>query len=191
MWRRLRLFFCVVCVALSACAGGGVAHSISSAPATLPVTTASGVGKATVSIKIIVPRHPAANTRLPRYVSTLTQTAAVTVTPAGAAPSPPMTLTCTLTCSGQVTASVGNNTVTVNLYDASSNLLSAGAVTINVLPNHANVLNLTFNPVVSSVSAALAATFNPGTPTAAPATITLKDADGNTIVGPVCPSTRT
>jgi virginiamycin B lyase len=170
------------CLSLGACAS-------------LPVAQAVGIaGKATLSIKIVIPPRSqgAGAARRPGYVSASTVSVAVTLTPAGAAPGPPAILPCSVAaCSGQVGASLGSNTLTVTAYDGAGgtgNKLSTSTTTITVGANTANTVNLTLNGIVSKVAATLpGANFNPGTASNATATVQFQDADGNTIIGSGAP----
>jgi len=94
---------------------------------------------------------------------------------------------CTTTCSGTVSAPVGSDTFTVNLYDATNgtgSLLSTGTLTQTIVAGQANSVNVTFNGVVASLAVAIANVVSPGTAGSVGVTVNALDADGNTIVGP-------
>lgn len=171
------------------CGGGGGGNAIPSNPMPTPAKTA----KVTVTVKI--PRKPnsvrvAKKGQRPYYVSTGTNSFTITVLPGPVATTVPCVGTMTTTCSGYIDAPLGADTFTVNLYDGTSgngNLLSAsGSVPFTVVEGVANVVNMTFNPVVSSLHLALSTTNERTDLNDAGFTVTLnaEDADGDIIVGP-------
>jgi hypothetical protein len=141
-----------------------------------------------VTFRIVVPTASGASLRrVPNYVSSSTQSASVTVAEAGGTPGAPTVVNCTSVCSGTVSAPIGGDTFVMNLYDAQNaggHLLSTGTVTQPIVVNTANSVNLTFNGVVSSLVVSLGASGTAGTPATIPVTVNIRDADGNTIVGP-------
>jgi streptogramin lyase len=171
---------------LSACGG----HSGSGS---LPSTPNGKSGTATVKFHIVVPAKAktASSVRRPNYVSVSTHTATVAVAPAAGGTTTTATLTCTATCDGSVSAPLGSDTFTVSLLSDGTEisptspvpqLLSTGTKTQTIQAGSANVVNLTFNPVVASV------TFTPATFTLGAAgdgalTVLAQDAAGNDIVG--------
>jgi streptogramin lyase len=137
-----------------------------------------------VQFSITVPA-PSAIARRPNYVSSATKSATISVTPGAAATS----VNCTTVCSGSISAPVGTDTFTVNLYDGlngSGNLLSTGTAPQTIVSGQANTVTLTFNGVV----AGLAINFNSNpviinsVASTMGLTVVALDADGKTIVGP-------
>ena len=125
--------------------------------------------------------------RVPNYVSSSTQSASITVAEAGGTPGAPTVVNCTSVCSGTVSAPIGGDTFVMNLYDAQNaggHLLSTGTVTQPIVANTANSVNVTFNGVVSSLVVLPGASGTAGTSATIPLTVNVRDADGNTIVGP-------
>ena len=174
--RSLRLGALVLGAALvSSCGGGG-----DSAPAALPSVAGHNVD---VSFQIVIPQASAsASKRRPAYISAATQSATVSVNGAST------TVNCTSVCSATVSAPVGGDTFTVNLFSAQNaggSLLSTGTVTQSIVADQANSVNVTFNGVVASLSLALSASqLTVGTPALVMVTVKALDAAGNTIVGP-------
>jgi hypothetical protein len=171
---------------LAACSGG---RSGSVAPAPLPTTR---VAPQNVSVSFTItlpPRNPSARTRSPRYVSAATQSATVTVTPAGGSAAAPAVIACTLTtCSGQVSAPVGSDTFGVTLFDqpnGTGHALSTGSITQTIVLDAANTVKVTFNGIVAGVSMSFTpAALGYGAAGSANLVVDALDADGNTIVGP-------
>ncbi|HTU70890.1 MAG TPA: hypothetical protein VMF11_11290 [Candidatus Baltobacteraceae bacterium] len=170
---------------LAGCGGGGSTPSlpVQSVASPAPQPTQQSPQSVKVSFNIIVPTASGASARrVPNYVSASTKSASIAV---GSAM--PTTVNCTATCSGTVSAPVGSDTFTVNLYDATNgtgNVLSTGALTQTIVANTANSVNVTFNGVVASLSIVLGASGTAGTPALIPVSVNALDADGNTIVGP-------
>jgi len=170
---------------LTGCGGGGSMPGVVTRP--LAQATAQPSPKApqdvSVSFTIIVPTASGAHARrVPNYVSASTKSATIAV---GSAT--PTIVNCTTTCSGTVSAPVGSDTFTVNLYDATNaggSLLSTGTLTQTIVANTANSVNVTFNGVVASLAVAIANVVSPGTAGSVGVTANALDADGNTIVGP-------
>jgi len=170
---------------LAGCGGGGSMPGVVTRP--LAQATVQPSPKApqdvSVSFTIVVPTASGAHARrVPNYVSASTQSASIAV---GSAT--PTTVNCTTTCSGTVSAPVGSDTFTVNLYDATNgggSLLSTGTLTQTIVASTANSVNVTFNGVVASLAVAIANVVSPGTAGSVGVTVNALDADGNTIVGP-------
>lgn len=124
------------------------------------------------------------------YVSQGTNTAGVTVTPQGGVPFPTTYFACTpAACTGTVSAPVGPDTFSVSLYGGSrisqDTLLSTGATVATIQPGVTNNVNVTFDPVVSSIALSVSPpNLPPGTPGTATVTVNATDATGNTIIGP-------
>ncbi|HTX57575.1 MAG TPA: hypothetical protein VMD47_10810, partial [Candidatus Acidoferrales bacterium] len=163
---------------LAGCGGGGSTPSVVSQP-----PAQQKAQDVNVSFTIVVPTASGAKLRrVPNYVSASTKSASIAV---GSAT--PATVNCTTTCSGTVSAPVGSDTFTVNLYDATNgtgNLLSTGTLMQTIVANTANSVNVTFNGVVNSLAVAIANVVTPGTAGSVGVTVSALDADGNTIVGP-------
>lgn len=148
-----------------------------------------------VTFHIVVPA-PSPTPVLPvphvdrHYVSGNTTQAAVTVTPQGGAPYPTIVFPCTpASCTGTVPAPVGPDTFLVSLYGGSrisqDTLLSTGATDATIQPGIANIVNVTFNPVVSSIVLSVSpSVLPPGTPGDATVGVNALDATGASIVGP-------
>jgi len=166
---------------LVGCGGGGSMPGVITQPQ--PQPTQQKTQNVSVSFTIVVPTASGAHTRrVPNYVSASTKSASIAV---GSAT--PTTVNCTTTCSGSVSAPVGSDTFSVNLYDAtngSGSLLSTGTLTQTIVANQANSVNVTFNGVVNSLAVAIANVVSPGTAGSVGVTVNALDADGNTIVGP-------
>ncbi len=165
---------------LAACGG----HS---GGGSLPATPSNAARSVTVSFNIVIPSATSASAaRIPNYVSASTHTANVSVSPVGDG-SGSVTAACTATaCSGTISAPVGSDTFTVSLFDNAStpNLLSKGVTTQTIVAGQANTVNVTFNPVVATVTFG-AVSFTAGTAASGTALpIVAKDAAGNTIIGP-------
>lgn len=168
--------------ALTSCAGGGQRTGLP------PSAPASDAHTATVQFRIVVPARTSARARSPLYVSASTRSASIAVAPSGGNAGTPVVVDCTTVCAGQVAAPVGSDTFAVDLYDqpgGAGKLLSTGSLTQTIVADQANVVNVTFNGVVAAVSVTLVPS---SVPAGAAATIAVnlmvKDADGNTIVGP-------
>lgn len=126
----------------------------------------------------------------PHYVSSGTTQAGVTVTPQGGAPYPTTYFPCTsAACTGTVHAPVGTDIFTVSLYGGNrispDTLLSTGATTATIQAGITNYVNVTFNPVVSSILLSVSPqNLPPGSPANATVTVDATDASGQTIIGP-------
>lgn len=126
----------------------------------------------------------------PEYVSKQTTAAGVTVTPVGGVPFPTTYFPCTsASCTGTVEAPVGTDDFSVSLYGgnriSTDTLLSSGASIATILGGTTNHVNVTFDPVVSSIVLTLTpGSLPPGSPGSSTVTIDALDAAGQTIVGP-------
>jgi subtilisin family serine protease len=175
--RRIALAAAIGIVAVTSCAGGG---------RTLPTPTVVLQQQAIehVLFQIVIPRR-LTSARRPRWVSPSTTSARVTVTPAGAAPLPVSTITCTATtCSGTVDAPVGADSFLVQLYDASANMLATGSIQQTIVLGSVNTINLTFNGNVAYVTITAPTTIlTQGTSATIPLSVTAWDSDRNVIAG--------
>ena len=174
----------ILAFALLAGCGGGSTPGVVPQQQPQPQPTQQKTQEAVVSFNIVVPTATGAHARrVPNYVSASTKSATIAV--GGATPT---TVNCTAVCSGTVSAPVGSDTFTVNLYDASNgagNLLSTGTLTQTIVAGQANTVNVTFNGVVASLALSFASpTVTPGTAGSVGVTVNALDADGNVIVGP-------
>jgi virginiamycin B lyase len=151
----------------------------------------SAGASAMLVVHIVVPQAGSRGARRPGYISAATRSAVLSVGPAGGAVSTTATIACTSVCSETLGAPAGSDTISVALYDGSAgngNVLSTGSLTTSVVQNQDNPVNITFNPVVGSVGIGFGSTsVTTGTPSSTGVTITLRDADGNSIVGPGSP----
>jgi len=176
-----------VAVALVLAACGHGASSVAQGPG----QTHGGLQR--VQFKITVPGpspSPSPNHAKTRYVSGGTTAAGVTVTPQGGAPYPTVYFSCTpASCTGSVDAPVGIDTFLVSLYGGNrispDTLLSTGTTVATIQGGVTNEVNVTFDPVVSSIALAVVpSTLPAGTPGTATVMVNATDATGNTIVGP-------
>ncbi|HUA10021.1 MAG TPA: hypothetical protein VMA98_12215, partial [Candidatus Acidoferrales bacterium] len=180
-----KLALVAIAALLAGCGGGGSTRGLPALPtgSPAPQSTQQKTQDVSVSFTIIVPTASGAKLRrVPNYVSASTKSATIAV---GSAT--PATVNCTTTCSGTVSAPVGSDTFTVNLYDATNgtgSLLSTGTLTQTIVAGQANSVNVTFNGVVASLAVAIANVVSPGTAGSVGVTVNALDADGNTIVGP-------
>uniref|UniRef100_E6Q3D5 Uncharacterized protein n=1 Tax=mine drainage metagenome TaxID=410659 RepID=E6Q3D5_9ZZZZ len=186
MIARKRLLALALVASLVACGGAG--GSAPSSPI-LPGNAPTQPQTESVAFRILIPAASTASAaRSPRYISASTQSASIAVGPSGGSPGTPVVINCTSVCSGTVSAPVGSDTFTVNLYDAANgggHLLSTGTLTQSIVIDQANNVNLTFNGVVASLHIALASpTIVPGSAGSVGVNVSALDADGNTIVGP-------
>jgi hypothetical protein len=158
-----------------------------SAPAT--VSTPAAPQSAQVAFRIAVPSSTTSTqSRNPAYVSTATQSASVTVAPAGGSAGAPTVVNCTTVGQGSVNAPIGNDTFTINLYSAQNavgSILSTGSMSQAIVVATTNNVNVTFNGVPASiaVSGIPAGTLGTAFTTPQAFTVAVKDAAGNTIVG--------
>ncbi len=170
---------------LSACGGRS-----GSGPLPNASNNSHNSGTALVKFHIVVPaaapKIASSSVRKPNYVASTTASATVTVLPG------PVSASCTVSagsCDGTVSAPIGSDTFTVSLYGVNppANLLSQGTTTKTIVAGTANSVNVTFNPVVATVSfvpGPLSPELTLGTAGTAHLTVRAVDADGNIIVGP-------
>ena len=124
------------------------------------------------------------------YVSGGTTAAGVTVTPQGGAPYPTVFFSCTSnSCTGTVNAPVGVDTFLVSLYGGDrispDTLLSTGTTVATIQGGVTNEVNVTFDPVVSSIVLnVVPSSLPPGSPGTASVIVDATDATGYSIVGP-------
>ncbi len=184
-----RSFACAAAILLAACGGGGGGSQPGGAPPT--TQPASNVP---VQLAIVIPQKiGSAHGRAPRYVSPATSTVKVSVnggTPqsypvANGAPCSSSNSSPSGTCVIIVVNSPpGNDTFTITLLDASSNVLSQGTVQQNVVADQTNSVNVNLDGSIAALRVALS---NPSPPngTAAKLAVTLLpvDAAGFTVVG--------
>lgn len=189
---RTRAFFV-------SCASVGVALAIASCGhGASGVSPGDGQLRGTqekVQFHIVVPT-PAPHVLLqshkvkPQYISSGTTQAGVTVTPQGGVPYPPAYFSCTsASCTGTVSAPVGTDTFAVSLYGGNrisqDTLLSTGTTVATIQGGVTNTVNVTFDPVISSIALSVnPPSLPPGSPGTAVVTVGATDATGNTIIGP-------
>lgn len=144
-----------------------------------------------VQFHIVVPTPSPTGTGVhTHYVSGNTTQAAVTVTPEGGVPYPTVDFSCTpASCTGVVPAPVGDDTFVVSLYGGNrispDTLLSTGTTAATIQPGVENVVDVTFDPVVSSIVLSVTpSSLPPGSPGSAIVGVDAKDATGASIVGP-------
>jgi hypothetical protein len=132
----------------------------------------------TVSVPTAAPRS---QNRRPAYVSPSTYY--IQVSDSGPSGTSPYTARCTSVCTVSFNATVGQNTFAVDLTDESSQPLSIGTSTQAVVANQTNVIAVTLNPVVKSMSLQYI-NAPAGTPAHIPLSVVAQDIDGNTITAP-------
>jgi hypothetical protein len=168
---------------LAGCGGGSPSSLGPSSQQSAPVQTQT----ARVNFRILLPSATSTSAgRSPAFVSPSTRSASVSVTPSSGSASTPTVVNCTTACSGQIAAPPGADTFLVKLYDApnaAGNVLSTASLAQTIVLNGANVMNMTANGVVATLSLAVGAA-TAGTPGTIAVTVNALDADGNTIVGP-------
>lgn len=215
-----RIAVLILCAALAACGGGSKEVPPAPSDAQTPAKTAA---RAHFTITI-PPKSAQAKPRKPQYVSTNTQSVVITLnsvngtafsgpqaeTAVNLTPSNPACSGSPLTCSVAVPAAAGSDSFTVNTYDApqtstspatpAGNLLSSGAVAVNVVAGQANSPSTPL--VLDGIAASVVASFPSdqhisanGTTTYLivgsgqfPLTITPLDASGAQIIGPGAPT---
>ena len=141
------------------------------------------VATTTLGMKVVVYAHGPHTTALATVLSGLTSANCTPVTGGRM-------------CHVPVAVPVGNDDFVVTTYDkapsggsfGTANQLAVGSTTVNVLMGKANAIPLTLGGVVATAGIALSKTSIPVIdsitgPSALTATITGKDADGNTIIG--------
>lgn len=196
--------FVVIAASLGAGCGGGGGQTASGQSPILPGTptapaTAAPQGKATVTLRIVIPPASSASavTRRPRYVSPSTNSlsfaqAGTVTTVVSLAPGSP---NCTTgaggarTCTVNVNATAGQNqTFTVETFASTNGTgtpLSVQTIVATILPNTSNPLTFVLNGVVASLTAAFAVPTLPyGLAANTTLTVNALDASGNIIVGP-------
>jgi sugar lactone lactonase YvrE len=172
--------------ALTACGGASTMQTLPATPsATPPAKTSAHATKAQFTISVPPPSKTAtANTRLPKYVSSSTQSVIITLTSVNNSPPPTGTpasiatnLTTsnpacsstggTLTCTVSAPVAVGNNVYSVVTYDAmqissspatpAGNVLSQATLPLTVTVNQVNTPTMPL--VLNGVAASTTVTF--------------------------------
>lgn len=182
-------------LALSCSASVAIATAACGAGSNPPPNRALGAALSSVQFKIVI---PVANTsmsyRSPAYISVATQSVAITVS--GGAPvianltsGSPNCAGTPLTCTLSVAAPVGTDVFAVTFYDAQNgtgNELSTGTVAATIVAGQANVVSITYNGIIRSLSLTLAQSAPPANGSSQQITLTLNalDADGNVIISP-------
>jgi hypothetical protein len=179
----------VVTAFIAACSGGGGGShgTVPAAQSTAPVigsgmSPSTNTGTAPVSVTVRIPgRGTNALGRQPRYISTNTATIQA-VTGLGTTTTPCSGASCTITFQAPIAS---NTSITINLLDASNNLLSTVTGSFNVQAGYANAFNVTFVGVVSSIvlSATPSSVVSLVGPTPITVTMTTYDASGAEILG--------
>jgi hypothetical protein len=181
-------------VTLAACGGGGSSGASVPAP-----TAAPPAGTASVKLVITIPAAstaPAAAKRRPAYISSNTQSAAIAVN--GAAPVivnlAAGSLNCKTSpgggrsCTASISAPAGSDTFAEETYastNATGPILSQAATSANIVVGQANVVALTLDGVVASVSLMLVDPTPPlGSTTVTGLVANFDDASGAAIIGP-------
>jgi hypothetical protein len=179
---------------LGACGGGG--------GSVMPAQNASSRpgGTASATMTVIVPHATTSSAaRRPQYVSTATQS--IAVTPSGGVrqvfaltPSSPncvvvnnggSNLSCTLKISAPVAQNESLGISTYASTDGTGAALSNATIVANIVSGQNNPLAATLNGIVASLSVAIApATTTAGTSATVPVTVNALDAAGRTIIGP-------
>ncbi len=174
----VRIAIAAAMVSLAACGGGGAGTGSSSIPSATPTKAAAQT--VAVTFTITIPRATSSTSRHLQYISASTASASVSVN-AGA----PVTAACSTTCTLTINAPVGLDTFNASLYDASHVLLSQGSTSATIGATIANVVAIAFGGQVAKIQLASAVThLVPGTlATTATVSVTVLDADNNTIVG--------
>ncbi len=172
----VRIALAAAMVSLAACGGGGGTGS--SIPSATPTKAAAQT--VAVTFTITIPRATSSTSRHLQYISASTASASVSVN-AGA----PVNAACSTTCTLTINAPVGLDTFAASLYDASHVLLSQGSTSATIGATIANVVAIAFGGQVAKIQLASAVThLVPGTlATTATVSVTVLDADNNTIVG--------
>jgi hypothetical protein len=196
--KRIAPFF-ILAFGLAACSGAGQPGG-SIVPAPNPAAPAGPTSSqaSAVTLTITVPRQTGASStaRRPDYVSTATQSVAVTP---GTAPKQLFAIAqsapgCTsangtLTCVFSVSAAVGQDeAIVISTFANAAGTgtpLSTATVIANVVAGRSNPIAATLGGVVASVSVTLAPDkLIPGTAATVAVTVDALDAAGKTIVGP-------
>jgi streptogramin lyase len=197
---RSKLGIALAAAALTACSGNqsmpAVAPASSVAGATNAVTTAS-TGSAVADFVVVVPGASASSVvrgRRPLYISPSTQSVAVDLgktrvltLDVAASSSACVSAKGGRRCSGRAHVPAGSQTFAVTAYDgtnANGNVLASGNVNEKLKSGQTEQIgvSLTGKPVSATVS--LVAPYPlAGKPTTTAVTVSLLDADGNTILG--------
>ncbi|HEY0381485.1 MAG TPA: hypothetical protein VGC72_04750 [Candidatus Elarobacter sp.] len=182
-------------VLLAACGGGGggAVPGGGGGGGSPPVPTAPPPAQASVTFTLLVPRGTSSGPRLPKYVSSATQSIRLRIN--GGTPfvmnvatgaQGCTTVTQGLQCTVTTTAPVGTATIFAELFGqpgAGGAALSQGTTTATIVAGTNNIA-LTLNGVVAKVVISLANTApQQGTPATIPLTVTMLDAAGATIIG--------
>jgi hypothetical protein len=177
--------------ALSACGGGS---TVSGSGASLP-GQAQTAGLETGKAVIVIPAAPATTAtavRKAQFVSASVASVGIVVN-GGAATFANVSATsslCVTTSSGRsctipLSAPAGSITFAFTLYDGangSGNVLGTGTATQTVVIGTPYTISVAVNGTIASLAVSVPA-IDVG-PTSEPVTVTAKDADGNTIIGP-------
>jgi hypothetical protein len=187
MMMRATITTVAAMLAMLAFAACGGRSTIGGAPAS-PSSVARGNAQVSFTIKLPSATASSAHRATPQYVSLGTQSATVTVTPAGGTASAPVAFNCASgACTGSVQVPVGSDAFAFALYDApngTGNRLSQGSATQVILPNVANVVNVTFDAVLDHVVVVPSTTtIIAGTATQVLVNVTGIDPDGYQIIG--------
>jgi len=187
MMMRATIITVAAMLAVLAFAACGGRSTIGGAPAS-PSSVARGNAQVSFTIKLPSATASSAHRATPQYVSLGTQSATVTVTPAGGTASAPVAFNCASgACTGSVQVPVGSDAFAFALYDApngTGNRLSQGSATQVILPNVANVVNVTFDAVLDHVVVVPSTTtIVAGTATQVLVNVTGIDPDGYQIIG--------
>jgi len=175
---------------VAGCGGGGGGSN----PVAPGAQTAAGTAKGTATIVIPAGATTSSSTgRQAQFISA--SVASVKISMAGLADqifalttgSSNCTVTAgTRTCTISFTATAGQPSITVTLYDAANaggNLLGSATTTTNVTAGQAFTVNLTIGGAIKTVTINLSNGFTMGTAGTATVTATAMDADGNPITG--------
>jgi hypothetical protein len=186
----------IAAFSISACTAGG-GNEQGPLPSGVPAGPAGASPSSQARFVITVPAKTTASTsRRPQYVSPSTQSLTISVdggTPVtqNLTPASPNCSTSAggLECTATIAAPVGSDTFTVTTYDRTGGaghvLSTAGTGAIAIVPGTAATVPIILAGVVATIALALnPKSLTTGTHAAAQLTVTAKDADGNTIVGP-------
>ncbi len=190
------------------CGGGGGTQTVPAKPAAAasnvpaPAATATAKAMSSAVFTLTLPNAASATAthRSPAYVSTGTQSIAISATIGSATPVPVVanlsatspacaTTTAGLTCSVAVPAPVGTDTFSVTLYsgqNATGSVLASGSISAAVTALVANTVPITLSGTVATATIVVqnGNAVVPGTaPTSLPVIVTAKDASGATIIG--------
>jgi hypothetical protein len=183
--------FLALSLALSGCGGGGGGSSPTGTPPT-PTTAPTGFERLTITVPS---RSSSVAKRTPRYISSLTQSATITVPggPSTTFPLTPSTPNCTqgsagLTCVITFPAPVGTASVQFATFastDGTGTPLSVAMVPVTVTAGQVNDVTVTLNGVVKSLTVAVSPTAAAaGTAATINVSVSALDAGGAIIAGP-------